>query len=278
MSRPRSTFIIMAAVSAALAGCGRPDTAGETGSTDQDVPPGVEVTAAPGVAFRYDYAFRLPAQRIAAAQERHADACERLGPDRCRITGMRYLRSPKNDVTADLQFSIVPALARSFGRDAIGVVERSEGGVRSVNVSGEDVGATIDAARTARNATIVERATVEKRIADGNRSTAVELERQRADLGRTIRDVDAQTAGQLALLNATAVAFHYESGKAAPGFETQSPLAQAGELLGWSAGVTFSTLLNLLGLLLPPMLLAAIIAGLFVAGRRFVRRRIAPAA
>lgn len=277
MTRSRSTFIIMAAVSAMLAGCGRSDTTSETGSTEQDVPPGVEVTAAPGVAFRYDYAFRLPAQRIAAAQERHAEACERLGPDRCRITGMRYLRSPKNNVTADLQFSIVPALARSFGRDAIAVVERSEGGVQSVNVSGENVGATIDAARTARSAAVAERAIVEKRIADGNRSTAAELERQRADLARTIPDVDAQAAGQRALLNATPVAFHYESGKAAPGFETPSPLTQAGELLGWSAGVTFSTLLNLLGLLLPPMSLAAIVAGLFLAGRRFVRRR-APAA
>lgn len=275
MTRSRPTFIIMAAVSATLAGCGRSDTASETG--EQDVPPGVEVTAAPGVAFRYNYAFRLPAQRIAAAQERHAEACERLGPDRCRITGMRYLRSPKNNVTADLQFSIVPALARSFGRDAIAVVERSEGGVQSVDVSGENVGATIDAARTARSAAVAERAIVEKRIADGNRSTAAELERQRADLARTIRDVDAQAAGQRALLNATPVAFHYESGKAAPGFEPPSPLTQARELLSWSAGVTFSTLLNLLGLLLPPTLLAAIVAGLFLAGRRFVRRR-APAA
>jgi uncharacterized lipoprotein len=52
--------------------------------------PGVNVTAAPGVAFNYRYAFQLPSSRIAAAQEAHASACETLGLTKCRITGMRY--------------------------------------------------------------------------------------------------------------------------------------------------------------------------------------------
>ena len=50
-------------------------------------PGGIAVTAAPGVAFAYHYAFRLPSDHIAAAQEAHAQAGEKLGIARCRITG-----------------------------------------------------------------------------------------------------------------------------------------------------------------------------------------------
>lgn len=275
MTRFRSTFIILAAT-AALTACSNSESGHDP--ADQDVAPGVEVTAAPGVAFRYDYAFRLPRQRIAAAQERHADSCERLGPARCRITAMRYHRSPGNEVAAELNFQIVPELARSFGRDAIAVVERSEGGVRSVEVNGENAAAHIDAAKTARNAAANERATIDNRIANSSGTARAELERQRADLGRAIRDADTQVAGQRAMLNATPMTFRYESGKAMPGFEASSPFAQARELFGWSAEWTFGILFNGLGILLPPMLLAAIIAGLAFAGRRVLRRRLTPAA
>src|SRR5881628_1327936 len=51
-------------------------------------PAGIAPTAAPGVAFNYKYAFRLPAERITAVQEEHAEACEKLGVARCRITGL----------------------------------------------------------------------------------------------------------------------------------------------------------------------------------------------
>ena len=39
--------------------------------------PGVDVTAAPGVAFNYRYAFRLPSENISGVQEAHAQACEK---------------------------------------------------------------------------------------------------------------------------------------------------------------------------------------------------------
>ncbi|HMN84711.1 MAG TPA: hypothetical protein PKA74_01795, partial [Bauldia sp.] len=64
------------------------------------------VTAAPGVAFNYRYAFSLPAGQIAAAQEAHAAACEQLGIARCRITGMRHQLLGENRVEAMLAFKL----------------------------------------------------------------------------------------------------------------------------------------------------------------------------
>jgi hypothetical protein len=42
-------------------------------------PGGIDITAAPGVAFFYRYAFSLPAEKVATTQEAHAQACEKLG-------------------------------------------------------------------------------------------------------------------------------------------------------------------------------------------------------
>ena len=78
--------------------------------------PDISPTAAPGVAFNYRYAFRLPSERIEEVQERHAAGCEALGPNRCRITGMLYRVVGDGDIEATLSFQLDPAIARRFGR------------------------------------------------------------------------------------------------------------------------------------------------------------------
>src|SRR5215218_7464252 len=67
-------------------------------------PPGVAPTAAPGVAFNYRYAFRLPAENIGRVQEEHAQACEKLGVEHCRITAMNYRDDGDWHVEAQLAF------------------------------------------------------------------------------------------------------------------------------------------------------------------------------
>ena len=82
------------------------DRATETIATEaaETASPGVSVTAAPGVAFSFNYAFRLPSGAIARTQETHAQACERLGIARCRVTGMRYQLRGEKDIVASLAF------------------------------------------------------------------------------------------------------------------------------------------------------------------------------
>src|SRR5688572_20112414 len=79
--------------------------------------PNISVSAAPGVAFNYRYAYRLPNARISAAQETHATMCAKLGITRCRITGMRYSLVNERDVSASLELKLDPAIARHCGKD-----------------------------------------------------------------------------------------------------------------------------------------------------------------
>jgi hypothetical protein len=106
----------------------------------------VDVTAAPGVAFAYRYAFRLPGNRIAQVQEAHAQTCEKLGIYRCRITGMRYRLVNQKDIQAMLALRLDPKVARQFGKDATELVKKAEGMLVDQEISGEDVGTRISGA------------------------------------------------------------------------------------------------------------------------------------
>lgn len=218
--------------------------------------PGVDVTAAPGVAFSYRYGFRLPAARIAAVQEAHAAACERLGIARCRITAMRYTRSEDNEISAMLGFSLAPELARSFGRDGIRGVEGAEGMLLDSEITGEDAGAKIDQLAQARDAAAADRSAIDARSGTTSREARAELERQRAAAVGSEREAGAAIAEQRAALAATPVVFDYRSGEAIRSFDPASPFTRAADLSVASARWTIGTALALIGLTLPPSALA----------------------
>ena len=121
-----------------------------TAMTEQAGGPNIAVSAAPGVAFNYRYAFRLPNARIQTAQEAHAAMCEKLGIARCRITGMRYSLVNERDVSASLELKLDPAIARGFGKDATKIVSDAEGMLVDQQISGVDAGASIERANRGR--------------------------------------------------------------------------------------------------------------------------------
>src|SRR3954466_8263787 len=121
-------------------------SAAPTARASRDGGPNVGVTAAPGVAFNYNYAFSLPPTRIAEVQEQHALACERLTAAHCRITGMFYRVNSAHDVEAMLAFKLDPAIARGFGRDGVGAVRGADGMLIESEITGTDVGTQIHAA------------------------------------------------------------------------------------------------------------------------------------
>src|SRR3954464_3395724 len=122
---------------------GSPPTAARA---SRDGGPNVGVTAAPGVAFNYNYVLSLPPTRIAEVQEQHAQACEHLTIARCRITSMFYRVNNAHNVEAMLAFKLDPAIARQFGREGVAAVTGAEGSLVESEITGTDVGAQIHAA------------------------------------------------------------------------------------------------------------------------------------
>jgi hypothetical protein len=236
--------------------------------------PGISPTAAPGVAFNYRYAFRLAAARIAAVQEQHAAACEKLGLDRCRITGMRYRLVNDRDIEGMLAFKLDPAIARNFGKQGIDAVVRAEGMLVDSEISGDDVGTQIAAGGRSIAELEEDLRAVEAQLArSGLRSPErAELQAQAQRLRESIRAIRTSQSERQESLAKTPMVFHYGSGDLAPGFDTRPRVREAAEeaLDNFLAGLAW--IFVALVTLLPWALLLAFAAWLASRGRRLFER------
>jgi len=200
--------------------------------------PGVSVTSAPGVAFNYSYAFRLPGNRISQVQEAHAAACEKLGIDKCRITGMRYRLVDQKDVQAMLALRLDPKIARQFGKEASSVVEKSDGMLVDQEITGEDVGSRISGATKTQAALRDELQKIQDELnrkvpmVRGSVAPQAAVDRQslldRAeDIRRQLRELDDSKQSDNEALSGTPMVFNYGSGSVVPGFDVRSPIKDA---------------------------------------------------
>ncbi len=243
----------------------------EASSADMAGGPNISVSAAPGIAFNYRYAFRLPNARIQAAQEAHAGMCERLGVARCRITGMRYSLVNERDISASLELKLDPAIARAFGKDAAKVVTDAEGMLVDQQISGVDAGSSIERANRGRAELQDELERVERELARPGLSSVVRdrLLSEAASLRSQIRGLGEQKAADEESLAKTPMVFFYGSGRAIPGFDEPRPLTDAFDRAGYNFLSALGMLIILLATLLPWLALAGLLYWLY----RQLRRR-----
>lgn len=288
----RRSLPLLVLLLATVAGCGRaPDRSGPSsqsgpspaaesaqapmvrGEANRDAGPNVGVTAAPGVAFNYRYAFRLPPTRIAEVQEQHAQMCERLTVARCRITGLYYRVNNSHDVEAMLAFKLDPAIARRFGRDALAPVLGAEGALQESEITGTDVGSDIHAANRSIDELQADLARIEQRLRTPNidPDEKSRLEDEAQQLREQIRAVSAQREEQQQSLATTPMVFRYASG--------EPTLGQAMQDTGASFLDSAYILLRVFIALLPWLVAAGLVWALVAYVRRRIRRgRPAPEA
>lgn len=256
-----------------LASCGqspseeRANPAQESRS-DQNSGPSISPTAAPGVAFSYAYQYRLPALRIAKVQEEHAQACERLGIAKCRITGMRYTVRSEDRIEAMLAFKLAPEIARQFGKGGIAAVEKAEGMVIDTEISGTDVSDTIATARQNADEIGQQIARLEAQLAKGGLTATArgDLIAEISNLRGEQRDTNSSRASSEAALASTPMVFTYASGELIPGFDVRSPLSEAFQTaVGVLIGI-LSVLIVAIAFLGP---IAALVAIVLLGWRRF---------
>lgn len=238
--------------------------AGESMSADAVAGPNVRVSAAPGVAFNYRYAFRVPDAKIAAVQEEHAAACETLGLSRCRITGMRYSLIDEDEVNASLAFKLDPSIARKFGKDAIASVEKAKGILVDSQIQGVDVGSGITASQRRSSDLQAELTRIEARLKAGGMGDweRTELQEQARRLREQLDgERDTRRSGEEQLAT-TPMEFSYSGGEGIPGFGSGNPFAGALETAIASFVTMASFLLLLIGGGLPWVLLGALVVWL----------------
>ena len=251
----------------------------DVSAASEDAAPGVDVTAAPGVAFDYRYAFRLPGNKISQVQEAHAQACEKLGIERCRITGMRYRLVNQKDVEAMLALRLDPKLARQFGKDATETVKKSEGMLVDQEITGEDVGTRIAGATKSEAELRDELRRVEAELARpvpmirGNVAPQAAVDRQslldRAkEIRQQLRELGNSKDEDKEALAGTPMVFNYGSGSVVPGFDVRSPLRDALQQSWDNLVAGFAAILVILISLIPWLLAGAAAVWLFRSARR----------
>lgn len=277
-------FVLLLTVGA-LAACSKPPEpqSSDISSASIDTPspnasgpnaspgPGVNVTAAPGVAFAYRYAVRLPNARIAAVQEQHAQMCEQLGIARCRIAGMRYRLENEHEISAMLTLKLDPAIARDFGKKAVEAVNKAEGMLVDQEISGVDAGSAIEQARRdqARLTTDLTRAEAQLAQSGTNAATRERLMQETTQLREQLRGSRTTQDQQAESLANTPMLFEYGSGEVIPGFDARSPLRDALKNAGDNAIGGLAFIIMLIGALLPWGVALAVVLLLL----RFVRPR-----
>ena len=247
-------------------GSGDPQTSAiEESVADSDSPasrsaPGIVPTAAPGVAFAYNYGFRMPDAAISKAQEVHAAACEKLGLVRCRITGMTYELDERDRVEGTLELAVDPLLARAFGRDAIAVVEKREGKLRYARITGEDQNPTLDDAARREGSASRNIAQLEADLAKAkSENERVQLREQIRQLRTDIQDAQSTAADSEAKIRRTPMTFTYRGGAASRGFAGENPATEAWYLFVDSGATLVSLVLKFLAIALPWLALVLLI-------------------
>ncbi len=259
--------LILSAVVLATSSCSAPN--GDRGSDDvrtMDVtesadslssesnraPPGIVPTAAPGVAFAYNYGFRLPDPAISAAQEAHAAACEKLGLARCRITGMTYELDERDRVEGSLEIAVDPLIARAFGRDAIAVIEKNEGKLRYARITGEDQNPTLDDAARREGSANRSITQLEADLARAKtENERVQLREQIRRLREEIQASQSTTADSEAKIRRTPMTFTYRGGAASRGFAGENPVTEAWYLFVDSVAALVSVVLKIVAVVVP---------------------------
>ncbi|MEQ1686971.1 MAG: DUF4349 domain-containing protein [Sphingopyxis sp.] len=248
-----------------------PDAASVTGAGV-----GGNDSVAPGVAFTYDFAFRLPDDQVSVAQDRHVEACARLGRARCRLTNIHYSREDDGPIDASLSFLVDPALARSFARDAVDLVARLDGELTNSQVGGVDVGTGIETSQrlSANLGGDLER--IERRLAQPGLSgrERAELQAQAQALRGELRSGEDDRRKGEAQLAATPVNFSYTGNTGVAGYDSSRPFASALSASTDSLGAAGAFILMLAGITLPWLLML----GGVIFGWRWLRRRVAPVA
>jgi hypothetical protein len=227
--------------------------------------PNVAVTAAPGVAFNYRYAYRLANARIQAAQEAHAQMCEKLTVARCRITGMRYSLVNERDISASLEIKLDPAIARQFGKDATRVVTDAKGMLVDQQITGTDMAPTIEGANRGRAELQDELDRVNRELSRAGLANAIRdrLLSEASQLRAQMRGLGQQRQAAEDSLATMPMAFYYGSGQTVPGFEDERPIAQALQRAGDSFLGAIGFLIVAAATLLPWTLLAGLLVWLW---------------
>ncbi|NYT40253.1 hypothetical protein HZY97_05760 [Sphingomonas sp. R-74633] len=168
-----------------------------------------EAFASTGTGFDYRYAYRLPGAKVKGVLQSNADACDRIGPARCRILAMRYRVDDGNKTRAVLTVRIDPSIARAFGDAVTRNVTGSDGVLTDTEITGADSTAT------ARSVAVIKR--LQDQLQNARSSATPDGQARAARIQNALSTIAEVEASQGQTLANAPMLFTYESSSALTG-------------------------------------------------------------
>lgn len=183
-----------------------------------------EAFASTGTGFDYRYAYRLPGAKVKGVLQSNADACDRIGPARCRILAMRYRVDDGNKTRAVLTIRIDPSIARQFGDAVTKNVAASYGVLTDTEITGADSTAT------ARSVAVVKR--LQDQLQNARAGNTPDAQARAARLQNALAVIAEVEASQGQTLANVPMLFTYESSSALSGLgSSEANFQTAGQTL-----------------------------------------------
>lgn len=233
-------------------------------------PPMTVPVAAPQIAYRFDYGFRVPKAAIQPLQERHVDMCEARGPNICRVISMEQSDDDGDYAYGALALAVAADTARDFGKSLAEVSGQMDGELSSSSIQGEDLSKKIvdTEARLRARSLLRDRLMEILRNREGTVAELVEAERGVAQVNEEIDQARSWLAEMRGRVAFTQMQIRYEAGSRNTGSFVK-PIRDAWGSIGGLLGGLIAFLIIAVTVLVPLGLVVWLLVTLF---RRTVGR------
>lgn len=224
------------------------------------------------LAYRYNYAFALPAKSVAATAQSHAEQCMAAGPSVCQVLSSTSQSYAEDNVNARLSLRAEPEWLEGFTAAVISSVENAKGEVTSRAVSAEDLTRQILDTDARLNAQKTLRTRLETLLAtkDAKLEDLLALERELARVQGGIESATTTLNVLRKRVSMSVVDMNYQSQQTAVSRSAFSPIGRAFKNFAGNASESLAGVISFISYALPWLILILPAAWLL---RRMWRRR-----
>jgi len=225
------------------------------------------------LAYRYNYAFALPARSVAGTAQSHAQQCLTAGPALCQVLSSSSQTYSEDNVNANLQLRAEPKWLEGFSAGVMKSVEEAKGELTRQSVSAEDLTRQILDTDARLNAQKTLRTRLEKLLAtkDAKLEELLALERELARVQGGIESATTTLNVLRKRVSMSVVDINYQSQQMAVSRSAFSPIGRAFKNFAGNAASSLAGVIEFISYILPWLLL--LIPGFWIIRRVWRKRK-----
>lgn len=205
-------------------------------TASEPAPP--QAVTGPRIAYAYSFGFSVPAKNMSELQRKHAQLCEKMGPQTCRVMQMSNSGDEGNYAYGELELEVAAPQAKAFGGELAKAADELDGKRTSNAVSGEDLSKQIIDTEARLQARLLLRNRLMGLLArhDGSVAELIEAERGVADVNQEIDEAQRMLKEMNGRIEYSTVKINYQSqSRSGAGFLEPifALLGSLGSILGW---------------------------------------------